>query len=302
MPIDVFQNYVVFLSGTNLITSITSDITATTDVGAITANQILPAGTPIQNLFESLLVKIYYPTLNNPSASLSISNPTPSSNRLEVGTKGLTFNINFNAGSIIGKSVNGVWQPATSQDNTRTGAATAFYINNIYYPPTNPILISDAEIGTGTNTFTCAVSYLSGDTQPLDSINRPFSTIIPSGSAGGSLTITGVRKAFYGLNNVADNNETIRNAQNSLFAPAAGTTFTITATAGSTSVFFAYPSSIREVTSVIESVFGFNIKEDFSQTFVSVSGANGFSPVGYRVYRFEPVEPYPSPVTYTINI
>jgi hypothetical protein len=85
-------------------------------------------------------------------------------------------------------------------------------------------------------------------------------------------------------------------------SPANGTTFTLSPVVGTTRVMFAYPASLRDVTSVIDSGTGYNIKESFTKVTYNVEGANGFTGISYKIYHFVPPAAFSAATTYSVTI
>lgn len=70
-------------------------------------------------------------------------------------------------------------------------------------------------------------------------------------------------------------------------------TFDLTVTAGSQRVCIAVPATNAGVTKVInKSALNADVTETFKMTKVQVAGANGYHPIEYKVYTFEPNEAY----------
>jgi hypothetical protein len=65
---------------------------------------------------------------------------------------------------------------------------------------------------------------------------------------------------------------------------------------------FAYPATLRDVTSVIDSGTGYNIKDSFTKLTYTVAGANGYDPISYKIYHFVPPSAFSAATTYTVTI
>ena len=215
--------------------------------------------------------------------------------------------VNLNRGAITGKSVGGIWQPSTFQDY-RSGTAFNYIINGLDNGTTNSLVSSTAVIQDGSNVFSSIVSYNSGP-QPIDSKGLNYLTPLLSGTLVSSATVTGRRKAFYGLNSSGLNSNDIRNLQYSLLNPVNGSTFTINITAGTTSVLFAYPASLRDVTEVkYVQGLGSDVKTNFTKTTFDVNGANSYAGTSYKIYNYTPTGvggvpvPFSAAVDYIVTI
>ena len=86
-------------------------------------------------------------------------------------------------------------------------------------------------------------------------------------------------------------------------APAAGNKWTLNIPVGAMRIVFAYPASIRDVSSVID-VGGMNaeIKTAFTMSTVDVQGANGHAAVSYKVYVMDRAEATTATNSYTITL
>lgn len=145
-----------------------SNVVADLTVGAITAGNTIASGTTLQQFVEALLIKIYYPTLNAPTFSLSNNQSNP-----EIGTTvSVLLTFNFNRGSILG-STSGTWNPSYFQ-NYRAGAATNYVLNGTSTGTTNTRTITGVTVAA-TNSYTGTVTYATGP-QPLDSKGNNYST------------------------------------------------------------------------------------------------------------------------------
>ena len=280
-------------SNTTLISAVTSDV----EVGGIEIAQIVPQNTSFQQFVETLLTKIYYPTITAPSATMSSSIGT----NVEAGTEGITLTVNLNRGAITGKTVASIWDPNTLQDY-RSGTATQYIILGVNNGTTSAYTSATAIIQEGTNTFNGNVTYATGP-QPVDSKGQNYLSPLASNTIAVSTPVYGRRKAFYGVDNTAANSSDIRSLAGSLLNPSNGSTFTISIPIGTANVVFAYPSSLRNVNSVLyQEGFDADVKANFTQTTVSVEGANGYSATNYKVYKYTPVAAFTQAATYNVTI
>jgi hypothetical protein len=285
------------LSAVSSSTSLSSSVTSDVNVGGIAIAQVIPQNTTFQGFVEALLTKIYYPVLTAPTASMSSNIGT----EVEAGTQGITLTVNLNRGAITGETVSGIWDPNTLQDY-RSGAATQYVIQGVNNGTTSSYTSATAIIQDGTNTFSGSVTHASGP-QPVDSKNQNYSSSLASGTLSTSVNVYGRRKAFYGVNNNAANSSDIRSLSNSLLNPSNGSTFQISIPIGTTNVVFAYPSSLRNVTSVLYAEgFDSDVKDNFTQTTVSVQGSNSYSSINYKVYKYSPVQAFTKTATYNVTI
>jgi hypothetical protein len=288
----------------NSVSSLTSPVTSDVNVGAISAAQVIEQGTTFEQFVQTLLFQVYYPTFTAPTASLTTNLAGDS---LEVGFQGITLTAGLNRGAITGKTVNGVWQPSTNQD-FRSGPVTNYTILGANNGTTAAYTSAAALLFEGTNNYNATVSYAQGP-QPYDSKFINFSTPLAAGFINTSTTAIGRRRAF----RIADANNTIpttssqvralSSATNTSFLnPTVNTAYTIAIAAGSNRVIFAYPATLRDITSILYVETNDNVVTSFTKTTVSVEGLNGNFPTNYKVYSYVPAVPFGASATFIVTI
>jgi hypothetical protein len=169
----------------------TADITSDLQVGGIDPQQVVPAGTTLQEFAELLLLTTFFPTITAPSFSLGVSTGT-----VETGsTVSPLLTFTFNRGAITGALSGSVWNPTLFQ-NFRAGASTSYTINGTTQPG-NTLTVSGYTVLNGSNTFTGTVTYAAGP-QPLDSKNANYLTPLSGGtSPSQSASFTGLYPYYY---------------------------------------------------------------------------------------------------------
>ena len=142
------------------------DLTTSVTVGGIISGTTYAQGTLLETLFRDMLNPVAYPTLTNPSATLSGSG----SKLLEIGaTLAATITATFSRGSI---------SPAYGTSGYRSGEATGYSLNS----GTSQAGNTWSETVTENNkTFQASVSYAAGE-QPKDSVGNNYSTPLAAGS------------------------------------------------------------------------------------------------------------------------
>ena len=153
--------------------SLETAITSSISVGGIPSGTNYPVGTNYDNMWKDLLNPVAYPTLTNPSATLSATG----AKLLEAGsTLATTMTVAFNRGSI---------SPAYGTSGYRSGVATGYALNGGTEQSENTFSVTvDAEHLT----YQATVSYESGE-QPKDSEGGNYSTPLAAGSVN-SNTLT----------------------------------------------------------------------------------------------------------------
>lgn len=120
-------------------------------------------------------------------------------------------------------------------------------------------------------------------------------------------TITGYRNGFYGTTTSQSSgtfeSDNIRALTATNKAVTAGTVWNISIPVGARSVIFAYPATIRDVTSVLDTN-GLNaeIKTAFTKVQAQVAGANGYNPIEYKVYYTNYANANDTQNTYKVTI
>ena len=141
------------------------DITASVAVGGIKVGDAYTIGTNYDDMWQDLLDPIKYPSLTNPSATISASGTL-----LETGASvSKTLTVNFSRGTI---------SPAYGTSGYRSGAATGYSLNNGTSQSGNTFTQTVSE---SNKTFKAKVTYAAGE-QPLDSKGNNYSTPLAAGS------------------------------------------------------------------------------------------------------------------------
>lgn len=297
----VNKEYVDALAGEG--STITEDIVVSTQSLALPAGGKISKDMTVTEAFKKLLEQILTPTLNAPTFALAYSGVAAA---VETGTiANVTLTATLNRGTIMGKLVGTIWQTGTMQDY-RSGAATQYTVDGTISPTNNTKTLTNYSVTDGANTFAASVNYGVGP-QPLNSKGENFSTPLIAGTLAANATFQGQRNAFYGTSAsvVAPSTTSaqVRALTGKTLNPANGTTISVTIPAGAKKVEFVYPANLRALTSCkYVELSNTEIKGVFSETLVSVEGANGASAIINRVYHYAPAEPYQNTVTYTFTI
>ena len=140
------------------------DITASVAVGGIKVGDAYTIGTNYDDMWQDLLDPIKYPTLTNPSASIS-----GGTTLLETGASvSRTITATFNRGSI---------NPAYGTSGYRSGAAVDYALNGGTAQAGNSFTQTVSE---SNKTFKIKVNYAAGE-QPKDSKGNNYNSPLPAG-------------------------------------------------------------------------------------------------------------------------
>jgi hypothetical protein len=222
---------------------------------------------------------------------------------MEVGT---IYNINFtsiytqnNGGSLTNKVIekNGSFLASIGDTYSDTITVTA---SNISYRVAagysqGPVLNSNLGIPDPTGRISAGTAYSS-------TLNYQGKRYCFYGTTTTTIPTTSSSIRVLTPSSDSTNNSTVDSSGNSTGGTVTPS-FTITVPAGATHVIFAYPATLREVASVkYVQLADSEIKSNFIQSTINVEGAQGYTAIAYRVYRYTPVEPFSSDVTYKVFI
>lgn len=148
-------------------------LTVNKAVGGLEIGDEYNVGSSMEDILQDMLNPVLYPTLTNPSLSLSGSG----SHLLETGaTLAVTLTATFNRGSI---------SPAYGTSGYRSGEATGYSLNGGTEQQTNTW---SETVSANNRTFQATVNYAAGE-QPKDSIGEDYDSPLPAGSkSSGTVT------------------------------------------------------------------------------------------------------------------
>lgn len=270
-------------------------LTTTYPIGkvALTNGQgtlVKPGGTLTD--FFNIFVDEKNPTITQPSVSLTFSQ----AKAYEVGTYVTpSYSATLNPGSYSYGPATGItatsWEISDTDDNTAMTASGSF---------------KQFQVSDGTNyMITAKATYSDGAIPNTNTGNEYLAGQIKAGSKSAtSSAITGYRNVFYGALTTKDvlTSEIIRSLTRSNKALSAGSAFSVNIPEGSLRVVFAYPATLRDVSSVkdVNGLYA-EISDSLTVQTIKVAGAEGYSAIDYKVY----IKDYSDPVnanTYDVII
>lgn len=216
----------------------------------------------------------------------------------EVGTTVTpTYSASLSAGSYTYGPATGItatsWEVTDTAGNSATTASGSF---------------AEVVVADGTNyKITAKATYGEGAVAKdnLGSDSSPVIKIAAGSATKTSGAITGYRNTFYGsVTEKAELTSTIiRGLTKSNKALANGNSFTVNIPVGAKRVIFAYPATLRDVSSV-KDVNGLNaeIKSAFTKTTLTVAGAGANAGIEYKVYTTDFADPVAKANSYTVQI
>lgn len=275
------------------------DLITTSAVGNITLQNgqatISAAGKNLKQVFDTIFVKEKNPTVTQPSVSVSMSQ----AGNYEVGTTVTpSYTATLNAGSYQYGPATGVtateWNVTDTDSHSSTSNSGSF----------------DAfVVGDSTAYRITAVATHGEGAIPVTNVGNNYNAgQIQAGSKTGySGYIRGYRCGFYGTLTSKEgtiDSALVRSLANkTTSAPAQNTKWTLSIPVGAMRIVFAYPASLRDVSSV-QDVNGMNaeIKSAFTKYDVDVEGADGYTAIAYKVYVMDLANANDTANTYNITI
>lgn len=159
-------NYVEDLQFEGYPPIIVEELLTSIKVGGVNSGVTYDQGTLIETILRDMLSPLMYPTLTNPSLSLSSS----AGLLFEKGTSTMeTITANFNRGSI---------DPAYGTSGYRSGEVQSYKINNGNIQDSNVFTVA---LDQTHNTFVGTANYAEGE-QPKDSAHHDYDEPLPAGS------------------------------------------------------------------------------------------------------------------------
>ena len=271
-----------------------------TQVGNLTKTQtgtstFSTKGKSVAEAFTEIFSKRLQPTITaKPAVSLTFSQ----AKAYEVGTVVTpTYSASLSAGSYTYGPATGITAQTWEVTNTAGGSAT-----------TATGTFDNVTVVDGISyTITAKATYNEGAVAN-DNLGSPSNPVIKiaAGSANKvSSAITGYRNTFYGTttDKTALDSDTIRTLTKSGKALVNGNKFTITIPVGAVRVVFAYPATLRDVTSVTDTNgLGAEVKSAFTMQKMVVKGAGSDAGIEYKVYTTEFAGPVETANTYNVTI
>lgn len=274
------------------------DLITTSAIGNITLTNgqatIAAAGKNLKQVFDTIFVKEKNPKITQPSVAITAN----ANKAYEVGTTVTpTYTATLNAGSYEFGPATGI--AATSWNITDSNSATK---------TTNTGSFDAFVVDDSTNyTITATATYGDGAI-PKTNVGNDYAAgkIVAGSKSKSSAAITGFRKGFYGtLTSKEDlTSDIIRGLDGkTTIAPAVGNKWTLNIPAGAQRVVFAYPATIRNVSSVTDrNGMNAEINTAFTMSQMDIEGANGHTAIAYKVYVLDFATPADVANAYTITL
>lgn len=266
------------------------------NVGGLTDGLTLSKDMTVAQIMKKMLQKAIPATYTAPKVAIA-NNGGQAAGNVEAGTSvtmklKATFTQN-DAGALTTMNIKkGAEVVATGSDATLTYEAAEALV-----------------VGDETVSFTAEATYEEGATKKNNlGEDSPNGKITAGTITSSKYNLIGLRNAFYGCGVGAVpelTSDIVRGLSGKKLNPAANTTLTISVAEGQQYILFAYPSSLRDVTTVkYEETNDATYAQNFTKTLVNVAdargGENGLKE--YKVYSYAMDIPAPAAMTFTVTI
>ena len=270
------------------------DLTYTAAIGVLTvpssgSGTIAASGKNVKDVLASILAKEKNPTATQPAVTITCKQIAA----YEVGSKVTpAYTASLSAGSYTYGPATGITAAAWSVTD---GTATKDTASGSF---------DELTVGDATSYAITATATHGEGAVPVTNLGNEYAAGNKSKATG---KITGYRNSFYGTLKAKDgevNSALVRGLSGkSGKALAAGNSFNLAIPVGAIRVVFAYPATLRDVSSV-QDVNGMNaeVKTAFTKTVVSVEGANGYQAIDYKVYVMDMANANDVANTYKVTI
>ena len=176
-----------------------NDLTVNNPIGRYANGDLIPKGTSFETIFRGMLTNVYYPTLTNPSATLTYTFDQYVKVGTTVTAKSATLALNRG-------SINPQYTAASAY---RSGAATNYALalsgadtswSDSSTSSGSFSVPAFTKSSTGNVTLTGTINYAAG-VQPKDSDGNDYNSPLPAGSVTASKTIKFILPFVYGASN-----------------------------------------------------------------------------------------------------
>ena len=275
------------------------DLTYTAAIGVLTvpgsgSGTIAASGKNVKDVLASILAKEKNPTATQPAVTITCKQIAA----YEVGSKVTpAYTASLSAGSYTYGPATGITATAWSVTD---GAATKDTASGSF---------DELTVGDATSYAITATATHGEGAVPVTNLGNEYAAgkIAAGNKSKATGKITGYRNSFYGTLEAKDgevNSALVRGLSGkSGKALAAGNSFNLAIPVGAIRVVFAYPATLRDVSSV-QDVNGMNaeVKTAFTKSVVSVEGANGYQAIDYKVYVMDMANANDTANTYKVTI
>ena len=261
-------------------------------VGGLKTGDDVPTGTTLDELIKLLTQKSVPATYTQPGVTCRVSSGTAAGS-YEVGTQ-------------INTTIQGTF---TQND---AGALTTIEIlkgaDSVISQASSPVTTEAQQftLGEETVSFTAKATYAEGEIKN-DNLGQPSPEgHIQAGSKTSSaVSFVGKRNLFYGTGvGTAPQvtSEAVRALTSKQLGPSNGTSFNVNVAVGQQYVMIAYPATLRNMTKCFYVEQNTDLAANFTQSTISVQGANGAAGADYKVFVYQMAIPAAAGMTLQVQI
>lgn len=266
------------------------------NVGGLTDGKVLSKDLTVAELVKLMVQKAIPATYTAPSVTIA-NNAGTAAGTVEAGTSvtpklKATFTQN-DAGAITAINIK------KGAEVVATGTGTT-----LDYVASEALVVGDESVD-----FTATATYEAGEVKKNNLGEDSPNGKIEAGTVTSSkYTFTGKRNAFYGcgVGSIPEiTSDLVRGLSGKKLNPAAGTVLTINVAEGQQYIMFAYPATLRDVSTIkYEETNDATYAQNFTKTTVSVADARGGSNglKDYKVFTYAMDIPAPAAMTFTVTI
>lgn len=264
-----------------------------TDLGALTDGSTIDAGISIDELLNMITQKPIPASYTQPTVTISRTGGNTAGS-YEAGTS-ITVDLKSDfvqndAGNITDhKFYKG------SEIISEGGATTPITFT-----------VEAFTLGDETVSFKSEASYEAGAIKN-NNLGQPSpeGQIQAGTKSSSNLSFTGQRKLFFGtgVGDLPELNSANIRALTGVLNPTEGYKRDINISIGQQYIIFAYPATLRDVNQVMYvETNDTGMASSFTKTLVDIEGANGFTPISYKVYTYRMASPAAAPMTFKVTI
>ena len=261
-------------------------------VGGLKTGDEIPTGTTLDQLIKLLTQKSVPATYTQPGVTCRVSSGTTAGS-YEVGTQ-------------INTTIQGTF---TQND---AGALTTIEIlkgaDSVISQASSPVTTEAQQftLGEETVSFTAKATYAEGEIKN-DNLGQPSPEgHIQAGSKTSSaVSFVGKRNLFYGTGvgtAPTVTSEAVRALTSKQLGPSNGTSFNVNVAVGQQYVMIAYPATLRNMTKCFYVEQNTDLAANFTQSTISVQGANGAAGADYKVFVYQMAIPAAAGMTLQVQI
>lgn len=271
-------------------------------VGNLTSGKVFNAGTDIEYILRTMLIKELFPTRTLPSLNI-ISTPVAMIDECGTNIQSIQVDLLFNPGLYNNNGWTTPVQPEYGSTGVAVTSSATLNFNNKQYNVTLTNNIGSVQLQQniilveGIMPLTSSVTYSGSTNVPISNLSNPVSSInIPSGTATSNIiNFIGYRRYWYGSKNIITSfpdSASVRNlgttTSNSGLNCTKTTVITISMNIGDKQAYIIFPVSvglIKDVKSAANS--GNSILASITKlSNTNVEGLYSFASIPYNVYVY----------------